>query len=488
MTVTGDNEQALRGAVDAAYAEMDRLIKLMSHYDESSVVSAISHSAGRQPVAVPPELMTVLQMAQNVSARSDGAFDITIGGLKGWQFDPARPRAATAAEIAAQRPNVDYRRLRLDPVAGTAFLERPGMRLDLGAIAKLPIVAAGMQALERHGVRNAMINGGGDVQVHGRMQQRPWRVGIRDGHRPGELYAALPLERGFVVSSGDYERRFERDGKRYHHILDPRTGYPVQGVQGVTLVAERLEDINGLSAAVMVLGPERGRQLIENSPGVEESCSPPTAAPGYRRRWPRASSTRRRDRPGSVGGGTIGEPVDQLIDGLGLHVEADLGARIERDRVVAPHLFQHPGELGQYPAAVPRVVLDEILGTVRAREHHQHRRAVLGRQHQRLGAAGALDVEDRRLFVLHRQIYLRGHQGLKQLVAVDATVLGIQQLLFEFVARFEEVTHVGVSEGVDADACSGIRDMNSTPAGLRALPAAPIARRGWTGLCPPGQV
>lgn len=269
ITVTGDNQQALRRAVDAAYAEMDRLIKVMSHYDEGSAVSAISRAAGREPVAVPPELMTVLQMAQRVSERSDGAFDVTIGGLRGWRFDPAHPRAATPAEIAAQRPNVDYRRLRLDPRAGTAFLERPGMRLDLGAIAKLPIVAAGMRTLDAHGIRNAMINGGGDVQVRGRMQGRPWRVGIRDGHRPGELYAALPLEHGFVVSSGDYERRFERGGKRYHHILDPRTGYPVQDVQGVTLVAERLEDINGLSAAVMVLGPEKGRRLIEGTPGLE---------------------------------------------------------------------------------------------------------------------------------------------------------------------------------------------------------------------------
>lgn len=269
ITVTGDNEQTLRRAVDSAYAEMERLIGIMSHYDDASAVSAVSRAAGRRPVEVPPELMAVLQMAQRVSERSDGAFDITIGGLKGWQFDPAHPRAASPAEIAAQRPNVDYRRLKLDPIAGTAFLERPGMRLDLGAIAKLPIVAAAMDTLERHGIRNAMINGGGDVQVRGRMQGRPWRVGIRDGHRPGELYAALPLERGFVVSSGDYERRFERSGKRYHHILDPRTGYPVTGVNGVTLVAERLEDVNGLSAAVMVLGPDKGRQLIERTPGLE---------------------------------------------------------------------------------------------------------------------------------------------------------------------------------------------------------------------------
>jgi thiamine biosynthesis lipoprotein len=268
ITATGTDPEILRQAIDAAYAEMTRLSAIMSHYDEASVVSAISRAAGVAPVAVPPELMAVLQMAQHLSERSHGAFDITIGALKGWRFDPQRPRAPSRAEIAAQLPLVNYRRLRLDPAAGTAFLEHRGMRLDPGGIAKLPILHAGLQVLERRGVRAALVNGGGDVEVIGRIDGRPWRVGIRDAHRPDRLYATIALERGFVISSGDYERRFERDGKRFHHILDPRTGYPVEGVRGVTLVADRLEDVNGLSAAVMVLGAEAGRRLIEATPGV----------------------------------------------------------------------------------------------------------------------------------------------------------------------------------------------------------------------------
>lgn len=269
VSVEGRDAAALRTAVDAAYAEMTRLADMMSHYSETSVVSAISRAAGRHPVAVPPELMAVLRMARTVSERSDGAFDITVGALKGWRFDPRQPGLPTRAEIAAQLPKVNYRRLRLDAAAGTAFLELPGMRLDPGGIAKLPILHAGMQVLERHGVRDALINGGGDVEVMGRTRGRPWRIGIRDGHRPDRLYGTVEISRGFVVSSGDYERAFERGGRRYHHILDPRTGYPVQAVRGVTLIGTRLEDLNGLSAAIMVLGPERGRLLIEAAPRVD---------------------------------------------------------------------------------------------------------------------------------------------------------------------------------------------------------------------------
>lgn len=265
----GLEEHRLRLAVSASYSEMDRLIKILSHYDPDSVVSEVNRQAGIRPVATPPELMEVLKMARRVSERSGGAFDITIGGLKGWRFDPQQPRMPSSEEIRAQLPRVDYRRVRLDEDAGQVFLERPGMRLDLGGIAKLYILDAGMKTLMRHGIRRALVNGGGDVLVLGRPGERPWRIGIRHPRREGELLGVIELERGLVVSSGDYERYFILDGKRYHHILDPRTGHPTEGLQHVTLVAETLEAVNGYSAAIMVLGPEQGRILIETTPGLE---------------------------------------------------------------------------------------------------------------------------------------------------------------------------------------------------------------------------
>jgi len=268
ITAEAPEATSLRAGVDAAYQEMARLSDMMNHYNPNSVVSAINAAAGRAPVAVPPELMSVLQMARNVSDVTDGAFDITIGSLRGWRFDPEHPRMPTRAAIAAQLPKVDYHFLKLDASAGTAFLQLPGMRIDLGGIAKLPILHAGMRVLEQHGIHNAMINGGGDIEVLGTTQGRPWHIGIRDARHPDRLFGVVALTHGFVASSGDYERYFMRAGRRYHHILDPGTGYPTRDMHGVTLIADRLQDINGFSAALMVLGPKRGREFIQTSAGL----------------------------------------------------------------------------------------------------------------------------------------------------------------------------------------------------------------------------
>ena len=269
VAVEGTDEALLKRATDAAYQEMSRLSDMMNHYNPQSVVSAINNAAGRQPVPVPPELMQVLTMARAVSERSHGAFDITVGSLKGWRFNPEHPELPTPAQITRQLPLVNYRHVILDETAGTVLLKQPGMRLDLGGIAKLYILDAGLKVLQKNGVAHAMLNGGGDVVVMGTTQGHPWRVGIRDPNAPEKLLAVIELTRGWVASSGDYERYFVKNGRRYHHILDPRTGYPTQGLHGVTLVAEEMAQVNGLGAAIMVLGPVPGRELIAQSPGVQ---------------------------------------------------------------------------------------------------------------------------------------------------------------------------------------------------------------------------
>ncbi len=269
MALEGTDSARLRRAMDGAYGEMTRLSDMMNHYNPQSVVSAINDAAGKQSVAVPPELMQVLKMARAVSERTRGAFDITVGSLTGWRFNPEHPEMPTSAQIRAQLPKVNYRDVILDESAGTAFLRQPGMRIDLGGIAKLYILDAGMQVLKRNGVEHAMLNGGGDVEVIGTIQGHPWRVGIRDPRAPEKLLAAVELTRGFVASSGDYERYFIRHGRRYHHILDPRTGYPTQGPHGVTLVADDVDQVNGLGAAIMVLGESAGRELILQTPGLD---------------------------------------------------------------------------------------------------------------------------------------------------------------------------------------------------------------------------
>ena len=270
IVVDGADGAVLRHAMDEAYAEMSRLEALFSRYQPDSVVSQISRAAGVQPVAVPAEVMEVLKTAQQMFRLSDGAFDITVGSLKGWNFEAGHQTLPPAAVVARQRQLVDARRLVLNESAGTVYLARQGMALDLGGIAKLPILEAGMRFLRQQGVSNALINGGGDVLVMGQLQGRPWRVGLRDPRAPERLLGALSVQgQAVVASSGDYERYFFAAGKREHHILDPRTGYPTVGVHGVSLLARNVAQVNGLGAAMMVQGAQAGKALVARHPGVE---------------------------------------------------------------------------------------------------------------------------------------------------------------------------------------------------------------------------
>jgi len=269
VTAEGSRRDVLEQGANAAYREMSRLSDMMNHYNPDSVVSAINRQAGVRPVTVPRELMEVLVMAQRVSERTDGAFDITVGAFKGWRFNPENPAMPSAQEISRALPLVNYRHVILNQKNRTVLLKQPGMRIDLGGIAKLYILNAGMQVLKQHGIKQAMLNGGGDVTVMGTHQGRPWRIGIRHPRREGELLATVELTRGWVVTSGDYERYFIRNGRRYHHILDPRTGYPADGPQQVTLVGNDLSHLNGFSSAIMVLGAEKGRGLLNRLAGVQ---------------------------------------------------------------------------------------------------------------------------------------------------------------------------------------------------------------------------
>lgn len=272
IAVEGSEAAQLTQAIERAYAEMGRLSDMMSRYVQRSPLSAIGLAAGLQAVAVPLELMRVLQAAQLLSQQTGGAFDITVGALKAWQFDRGQTRKPTNEILAQQTRLVNFRKLILNPSAGTAYLSERGMALDLGGIAKLPILQAGMDILAAEGIQNALINGGGDVFYSGNWQGRPWRIGLRDPRQPQRLLGQLALEgEGLLASSGDYERGFVQDGQRQHHILDPRNGHPTQGPRGLSLLAQgsgAVQVVNGLGAAIMVGGATAGRQQIESKSGL----------------------------------------------------------------------------------------------------------------------------------------------------------------------------------------------------------------------------
>ena len=269
MTLQGGSNADLAQAAEAAYSEMTRLANMMSRYQSTSPLNAINLMAGLQPVKVPTELMQVLLMAKRTHQATHGNFDATVGSLRGWNFDANNPAIPDAEKIAHQLYLIGQSKgLVLDERASTAFLTIRGMALDLGGIAKLPILNAGMQQLKVRGVDNVMINGGGDVLVNGTMNSRPWRVGIRDPREPLKVIGEVAMTQGFIAASGDYERYFMHQGRRFHHVLDPKTGYPSQGTRGVALVSDRLEDINGLGTAIMVGGKVAAKDALARTHGV----------------------------------------------------------------------------------------------------------------------------------------------------------------------------------------------------------------------------
>jgi thiamine biosynthesis lipoprotein len=249
-------------AIAAAYAEMTRLERLMSRYRPDSETSALASAAGRGMVPVSPETLDVLERARAASIVTEGAFDVTVGAYAGWSFDPAAPRLPGRAELERERDLVGWRDLAIDEASGRAGLKRAGMRVDLGGVAKLPILDAGRRALARHGLHDSLVDGGGDVIASGRLHGRDWRVGVRDPRDPSRLVGTLAVSDAVVASSGDYERCFERDGRRFHHVLDPRTGRPAQGVRGVAMVARSVDEVAALGASVMAAGPEAGLRLL----------------------------------------------------------------------------------------------------------------------------------------------------------------------------------------------------------------------------------
>lgn len=266
------DESAAASAFEAVFAEFERLENLMSVWRPGSDIVRLNDAAGHHPVLVSPEVIEVLVTARQVSEWTDGKFDVTFGALSGlWKFDHDQDnRIPDPRAVAARLPLIDYRALTIDEHARTAFLTRKGMRAHLGGIGKGYAIDRGIAILRSRGLRDFMIQSGGDMYVSGRRGDRPWRVGIRDPRGPEDrIFAALDLTDGTFSTSGDYERFFMRDGRRYHHILDPDLGEPARRSRSVTIVASRAVIADALSTGVFILGGRAGMALIERLPEVE---------------------------------------------------------------------------------------------------------------------------------------------------------------------------------------------------------------------------
>ena len=248
--------------------EYRRIDTEMSTYKADSEISRVNDRAAAQPVPVGPELFELLERAQALSIASGGAFDITYESV-GYLYDFRARRRPQDAEITAGLPQIDYRLVRLDPDTGTIAFSVPGVRINLGGIAKGHAVERGAEILRAAGVEHALLSAGGDTRVLGDRRGQPWIVGIRHPRADDAVVTRLPIVDEAISTSGDYERFFEEDGKRYHHIINPATGRPSEGILSATVVGPDATLTDGLSTTLFVLGVERGLEVIESFDGYE---------------------------------------------------------------------------------------------------------------------------------------------------------------------------------------------------------------------------
>jgi FAD:protein FMN transferase len=268
-----DDPAAADRAFDAAFDEIRRIDRLMTDWErpgqEASDVVRINKAAGKKAVKVSPETMKVIEASLEMSKRSEGAFDITFAAMRGlWKFDEDMERKLPAdSEIAARRKLINYREIVVDHAANTVRLRRASMRIGLGGIAKGYAVDRCAEVLRGQGLPNFMVQAGGDLYVSGSKGPQSWMVGVRDPRGgPRDIIAKMPIKDHAFSTAGDYERSFILDGKRYHHIIDPKTGYPATASRGVTIFAPTAFLADALDDAVFILGPERGLALVASYP------------------------------------------------------------------------------------------------------------------------------------------------------------------------------------------------------------------------------
>ena len=257
-------------AITAGFEEVKRLEQLLSTWIPESELSRVNAAAGRHPVMVSAETMTVVRKSLQVAELTEGAFNIAIGpAVDAWNIS-AEPRLPTLGELDALKPLVDLQAVQTDVWERTIYLQRPGMRIDVGGIGKGYAADQAVSVMKKAGAVAGVVALSGDIKTFGRLPDAvTFPVAIRHPRKEGEILAEIALRDEAISTAGDYERFFEKDGVRYHHILDPRTLQPARGCQSVSVIAREGIWADGLDTGIFVLGAKRGMELVEQLEDVE---------------------------------------------------------------------------------------------------------------------------------------------------------------------------------------------------------------------------
>jgi thiamine biosynthesis lipoprotein len=270
ITAVASNEVTAQGAITAGFQEIKRLEQLLSTWIPESELSQANAAAGLKPVTVSRETLDLVARSLAMARLTDGGFNIAVGpAVEAWSVTE-RQRIPSDAELQSLKALVDWTSIQINEKARTIFLPRKGMRIDVGGIGKGFAADRAAEEMKRAGARGGVVALSGDIKTFGVLPDSTgFPVGINHPRQEGALLAIIDLKDEAISTAGDYERFFERDGVRYHHILDPHTLKPARSCQSVTVIAKEGTVADGLDTGIFVLGPERGMALVERLPDVE---------------------------------------------------------------------------------------------------------------------------------------------------------------------------------------------------------------------------
>ena len=265
--VAQDSVQANR-YIDRAVDEIDRIENLISEWRPETQISEVNRNAGIKPIKVDREVFELTRRGLDYSIMTDGAFDISIAAMdKLWRYDGSMIEMPTPEVVQKSVEKVGYGHIVLDSVNSTIYLPRQGMKIGFGSIGKGYAADKCRQLLQASGVKGGIVNASGDLSAWGEQPDRKaWAIGINNPFKTRQMVKVLKIRTESVATSGSYEKYAEIDGKRYSHIINPRTGYPSTGLTSVTIIGPSAEFANALSTSIMVLGVEEGLDLMKRFP------------------------------------------------------------------------------------------------------------------------------------------------------------------------------------------------------------------------------
>ena len=271
ITVVAVDEDFAKESLAIAKKEIIRIENLISSWDQKSETSRINRNAGIAAVEVSKELFDLIFRAQQISKLSSGAFDLTFAAIdKLWNFDGRESEMPNPDTLKASVFNIGYQLIELDEESLTVFLPKKGMKIGFGAIGKGYAADRAKQLLVERGVLGGIINASGDMNTWGtKPDGSSWTIGIVNPMNNKKVFSWFSLEHNAVVTSGDYEKFTQINGRRYSHIIDPRTGIPSQGIVSCTIFAGKAELADAIATAIFVMGVESGLFLIDQLPDIE---------------------------------------------------------------------------------------------------------------------------------------------------------------------------------------------------------------------------